>query len=60
MSIVTNSAQLLVKYVDFKADPCQDFYQFSCGNFIKEIPPGKTRIGSVENIVENVIQNLKG
>ena len=35
----------LFKQMDLTADPCQDFNQFSCGNFIKEtpIPDDKTR-----------------
>ena len=34
----------LFKQMDLTADPCQDFNQFSCGNFIKEklIPDDKT------------------
>ena len=38
----------LFQRMDLTADPCQDFNQFSCGNFIKDIliPDDKTRYSS--------------
>jgi putative endopeptidase len=40
--------------VDKTADPCVDFYQYSCGNWIKNnpIPPDKTRWGRFVSLAE--------
>ena len=38
----------LFKNIDLNADPCEDFYQFSCGNYMKEaiIPEDKKKLTS--------------
>lgn len=48
----------LFKQMDLTADPCQDFNQFSCGNFIKEtpIPDDKTRYNSFSPPRDKVVQ----
>ncbi|ORX79467.1 zincin [Anaeromyces robustus] len=33
-----NSAKRIITNMDISVDPCNDFYQFSCGGFIKENP----------------------
>ena len=34
----------VAKHMDFGIDPCEDFYNFSCGGWVKdaEMPSGKT------------------
>ena len=41
----------LFKHMDLTADPCQDFNQFSCGNFIENelIPDDKASYGTWPN-----------
>ena len=38
----------LFKNLDLNTDPCEDFYQFSCGNYMKEaiIPEDKKKLTS--------------
>lgn len=55
------SARELLKSVDLEADPCKDFYQFTCGTFMKtEIPPGRKTIGCFEKVTDDVNRDLKG
>ena len=49
-----DSAYQLLKNMDLEVDPCQDFYKFSCGNYIKEtiIPDDKKKWTSFSPLEE--------
>src|SRR5262249_42281490 len=48
--------------IDKAADPCQNFYQYACGNWIKEnpIPPNYSRWGRFNELQERNQEVLKG
>ncbi|XP_063909938.1 neprilysin-2-like [Zophobas morio] len=50
------SMELLLKYIDIKVDPCEDFYRFSCGNFLKNSKLDSRGSWSVQNVMEEEIQ----
>src|ERR1700724_4024210 len=48
--------------VDKTADPCTDFYQYSCGNWMKteQIPPDQASWGTFRELAERNREVLKG
>ncbi|XP_069163087.1 neprilysin-2 isoform X2 [Procambarus clarkii] len=52
----------LVKSMDPSVDPCTDFFQFSCGNFLKTkiIPDEKTAISRFNEISDDLQEKLRG
>jgi len=57
---IITSARIL-NNMDAEADPCEDFYQFSCGNWMNEnvIPDDKTRISTFDTIFKKNINVLR-
>lgn len=56
-----DAADLMVKKIDVSVAPCDDFYQFACGNFIKntKIPDEKTLIDSFDEVRDILNDQLK-
>ena len=55
-----NAAYILNK-IDTTVDPCDDFYTFSCGNWLKQtpFPPSKTKYGSFGVIGDEIEKIMK-
>lgn len=57
------SSMMLLETVDFTKNPCEDFYQFACGNFAKDHPLNEHYMHNSwflerENRLNRLIQNL--
>ena len=56
------SAASILSWMDKSVDPCEDFYRYSCGSWIKKsfIPEDKSTIGTFETLTNDVQLKLKG
>ncbi|EFX74773.1 hypothetical protein DAPPUDRAFT_199694 [Daphnia pulex] len=57
-----NEAALsLIEAMDLNVDPCQDFYQYACGGWIKKnpIPQSKSRWSQIDILRDRLINDLK-
>ena len=54
-------AKIMLKYMDRGADPCEDFYQYACGNWARHnpIPKDKAAYDTFEMIRESLDSVLK-
>nr|XP_023018365.1 neprilysin-2-like [Leptinotarsa decemlineata] len=51
------SATEFLSHIDTKADPCEDFYRFSCGNFLQNTNLDNRGSRSVQDVMEDEIQS---
>ncbi|XP_072392043.1 neprilysin-2-like isoform X2 [Diabrotica undecimpunctata] len=61
-SSCVHAATQILQHIDIRADPCEDFYRFSCGNFLQNthlLDNRESRSGSrsVEDIAQDEIQS---
>lgn len=56
-----NAAAKIMSYLDETADPCENFYEFACGNYLKEtpIPEDKITVDSFSNVRDLVQEQLR-
>ncbi len=56
------AASDLLKAIDVSVDPCEDFYEFACGNWIRDhdIPADKPLTGVTDDLRENLQHQIKG
>ncbi|KIH67025.1 hypothetical protein ANCDUO_02641 [Ancylostoma duodenale] len=56
------ASKILKEAMNFSADPCEDFFEFSCGNWIAShpIPSHKTMYTQFENVSEKVVKEMRG
>lgn len=54
-------AAKILAYIDPSVDPCEDFYNFSCGNFLKttNIPDEMTEISSTSEVEDLITEQLR-
>ncbi|XP_060518791.1 neprilysin-2 isoform X1 [Cylas formicarius] len=56
-----HTASKVLEYMDQSIDPCDDFYEFTCGNFLKKtnIPDDKSSITSFSIISDTLQEQLR-
>jgi len=56
-----NAASDLLNQMDQSVDPCQDFFSFACGSFVKDtpIPDDKSRVSQFSLIDDELDKNMR-
>lgn len=56
------SASVILSSMNATADPCVDFYEYACGNWIKQhpIPDDAPSVSNFENLGQDLELALKG
>ena len=54
------AASEILQNMDENVNPCDDFYQFACGNFIKKtaIPDDRTRVSSFSVLSDELLSQV--
>lgn len=61
-SLYLNTAASLLNAMDVTADPCEDFFQFACGSWVKKhvIPEDRSSLTTFEVMADDLLVILKG
>ncbi|ETN84655.1 hypothetical protein NECAME_17057 [Necator americanus] len=56
------ASEMLTKSINFSVDPCMDFFEFTCGNWIANhpIPSHKTSYSQFGNLSDKVQEEMRG
>ena len=56
------AAARVIKSVDLSVDPCENFYDFACGGWIKthEVPSDRSNLYAYGVLRDDVTRTLKG
>lgn len=62
MDILLNLAAVILNSMNSTVDPCVDFYEYACGNWIKQhpIPDDAPSVSNFENLGQDLELALKG
>ncbi|CAJ0606418.1 unnamed protein product [Cylicocyclus nassatus] len=55
------ASEILTKSINFSVDPCEDFFEFTCGNWIADhpIPEDKSTYSQIEMLTDKVQEQMR-